>query len=75
VGLDPTRPEKQTLARASMVLVDQQESGPWEWDILKVRSYGDPTNRARLFIVETRRDITADTNLKDIRFDFPEPQF
>ena len=46
-----------------------------QWDILKVRSYGDPTNRARLFIVGTRRDITADTNLKDIRFEFPEPQF
>ena len=46
-----------------------------QWDILKVRSYGDPTNRARLFIVGTRRDITADTNLMDIRFEFPEPQF
>ena len=46
-----------------------------QWDILKVRSYGDPTNRARLFIVGTWRDITADTNLKDIRFEFPELQF
>jgi site-specific DNA-cytosine methylase len=46
-----------------------------QWDILKVRSYSDPTNRARLFIVGTRRDITADTNLEDIRFEFPEPQF
>ena len=46
-----------------------------QWDILKVRSYDDPTNRARSFIVGTRRDITADTNLEDIRFEFPEPQF
>ena len=46
-----------------------------QWDILKVRSYGDPANRAHLFIVGTQRDITTDTNLKDIRFEFPKPQF
>ena len=43
-----------------------------QWQILRVRSYGDPTNRARLFIVGTRRDITADANMSDIQFVFPE---
>jgi len=44
-------------------------------DILAVRKYGDPTNRARLFMVGTRRDLTAANELQDIKFKFPEPTF